>query len=570
MTFNYLLIVLNRKPTLSLLILLINFSIISAQNQNNFWVYGYQAGINFNTNPPSYEGGFAIQASEGAASVADPNSGELLFYTDGVTAWDASNNPMPNGTVLLGGDPVLLSSTTAAVICEKPGSSNQYYLITVDEQASNNGLRYSVVDMSLNGGLGDIVAGQKNISIFSTNAEKACIVPNAAGDGFWLLSHDLPGETFYAFAITAAGISTTPVTTTIGGTQGNGAGFLKVSPQFNRVAIANLFFQDAEVYDFDNSTGIFSNPIILNLPGFGAAGGAYGIEFSCSGNLLYVTDGSNLIQYDLTLGNAAAIMAEAYSVLANSFSCYGLQLGPDRKIYVSNGALDVINNPDIPGAGCDYQAGAIPGQQSGGGWGLPQWVYRVGDTPLACTTCEPESAQLIVNACESYTLPDGSQTSTPGVYSFTLQNTSGCDSIVTLTLNITTAPQISITQSAIGCGSQVEFTATATGNGPFQFDIPSENLSNTNGNFTLGFGNFELIVSDNQGCSASASLINSTSTSCPADFDQDLVVGVTDLQQFNAAYGCVGDCCPYDLNGDNSVSVADLLSFITEFGMMCE
>ena len=543
---------------------------LNAQNQNNFWVYGSQAGINFNTNPPSYQGGFAIQASEGAASVANPISGELLFYTDGVTVWDANNNPMPNGSGLLGGDPMMLSSTTAAVICEKPGSSNQYFIITVDEQASNNGLRYSVVDMTLNGGLGNVVTGQKNIPIFSTNAEKACIVPNAAGNGYWLLSHDLPGETFYAFAITSAGINTTPVTTTIGGTQGNGAGFLKVSPQFDRVAIANLFFQDAEVYDFDNSTGTFSNPIILNLPGFGAAGGAYGIEFSCSGDVLYVTDGSNLIQYDLTLGNAAAIMASAYTVLSNSFSCYGLQVGPDRKIYVSTGALDVINNPDVAGAGCDYQAGAIPGQQSGGGWGLPQWVYCVGDTPLACTPCEPQFTQLTVNACESYTLPDGTQTTIPGVYSFTFQNAEGCDSTVTLTLNFNAAPEITVEQTSVGCGSEVVFTISATGNGPFQFAIPTQNLLNTTGNFNLGFGSFELIVTDSEGCSSTATLNNTTSISCPADFDQDLVVGVTDLLQFNAAYGCTGDCCPFDLNSDGSVSVADLLNFISAFGMMCE
>jgi hypothetical protein len=558
------------QSILCLLMLTVSSLIVSAQSQNNFWVYGYQAGINFNTNPPSYEGGFAIQASEGAASVADPSTGELLFYTDGVTVWNANNNPMPNGTGLLGSSSGELSSTTAAVICEKPGSTSQYYLITVDEQYSNGGLRYNVVDMTLNGGLGDIVAGQKNIAIFATNAEKACIVPNAAGDGFWLLAHDLPGESFFAFSITAAGISTTPVVSTLGGTHGNGAGFMKGSPQFDRVAIANLFFQDAEVFDFDNSTGTLSNPIILNLTGFGAAGGAYGIEFSCSGNLLYVTNGSNLFQYDLTLGNAAAIMAGAYTVLTNSFSCYGLQLGPDRKIYVSNGALDVINNPDVPGAGCDYQAGAIPGQQSGGGWGLPQWVYQVGDTPLVCAACEPETSQLTVNTCGSYTLPDGSQTSTPGVYSFTLQNAGGCDSTVTLTLNINSAPQISINQSAIGCGSEVAFTISATGNGPFQFEIPTENLSNTNGNFTLGFGDFELLVTDSEGCTTTATLSNSTSTNCPADFDQDLVVGVTDLQLFNAAYGCTGDCCPYDLNNDGAVSVADLLSFIAAFGMICD
>jgi hypothetical protein len=477
---------------------------------------------------------------------------------------------MPNGTGLLGGDPMMLSSTTAAVICEKPGSANQYYLITVDEQGSNNGIRYNVVDMTLNGGLGDIVAGQKNIPIFSTNAEKACIVPNAAGDGFWLLSHDLPGETFYAFAITAAGINTTPVATTLGGTQGNGAGFLKVSPQFDRVAITNLFFQDAEVYDFDNGTGIFSNPIILNLPGFGAAGGAYGIEFSCSGNLLYVTDGSNLIQYDLTLGNAAAIMAGAFSVLSNVFSCYGLQLGPDRKIYVSNGALDVINDPDVPGAGCNYQPNAIPNQETGGGWGLPQWVYRVGDEPISCGLCEPSEQTVSIFSCEPYALPDGSVTTTSGQFQFTLQSVNGCDSIVNLDILISSPPVISLSQSINGCGSVTNYTATATGNGPFQFTISPTGSSNTTGVFALSAGVYELEVVDATGCSSSITIDNSTAILCPTDFNQDNVTGVADLLEFNAAYGCTGDCCPYDLNSDGAVSVADLLNFIAAFGTTCE
>jgi hypothetical protein len=47
-------------------------------------------------------------------------------------------------------------------------------------------------------------------------------------------------------------------------------------------------------------------------------------------------------------------------------------------------------------------------------------------------------------------------------------------------------------------------------------------------------------------------------------------VGVSDLLEFNVAYGCTGDCCPYDLNGDNAVSVADLLEFIAAFGIYCD
>jgi hypothetical protein len=543
---------------------------VSAQNQNNFWVYGYQAGINFNTTPPSYQGGTAIQASEGAASVANPVTGELLFYTDGVTVWDASNNPMPNGTGLLGSSSGQLSSTSAAVICEKPGSANQYYLFTIDEQFSSAGLRYNVVDMSLNGGQGDIVSGQKNISLFSTTSEKMCVIPNAQGTGFWLITHDLPGDTFYAFSITAAGINTTPVVSTLGGTHGNGAGFMKGSPQFNRIAVANLFFQDAEVFDFNNSTGQLSNPIILNYPFIGAAGGTYGIEFSCNGELLYVSDGSLLVQFDLSSGNATDILATAYPVLSNSFSCYGLQLGPDRKIYISNGALGVINNPNEPGAACDYNPNAIPTQASGGGWGLPQWVYRVGDEPVVCGLCEPSVNTATIESCGEYTLPDGTTTNTSGQYQYTLVSAAGCDSIVNLTVNILSSPEISIVQSSIGCGTQSAFTIQATGNGPFVFDIPALNISNSTGGFTLGAGTYQLVVTGVDGCSASVSLENNSSLSCPADFDQDLVVGVTDLVMFNAAYGCSGDCCPYDLNSDNNVSVADLLMFIGDFGDYCD
>jgi hypothetical protein len=546
------------------------FTALSAQNQNNFWVYGYQAGINFNTTPPSYQGGFAIQASEGAASAANPETGELLFYTNGITVWDGANNAMPNGNGLLGGTPELQSSTTAAVICEKPGSANQYYIFTIDEQASNNGVRYNVVDMTLNGGLGDIVAGQKNISVYPTASEKLCIIPNAQGNGFWLITHDLPGDSFFAFSITDTGVNLTPVVSTLGGTHGNGAGFMKGSPQFDRIAVANIFFQDAEVFDFNNSTGQLSNPIILNYPFFGAAGGTYGIEFSCNGELLYVSDGTSLVQFNLNAGNATDILAAAYPVLTNSFSCYGLQLGPDRKIYVSNGALDVINNPNEPGAACDFSQGAIANQTTGGGWGLPQWVYRVGDQPLVCEACQTQITTTQVVSCGPYTDANGFVFTSPGSYSTLLQSSAGCDSIVELNLVIIAPPIISYVESTIGCGNQTEYTITANGAGPFTFTIPSLGLSSTSGIFVLGSGNYDVVVTDNNGCSANEELNNSIGNTCPQDFNEDFVVGVTDLQLFNAAYGCTGECCPFDLTNDNAVSVADLLVFITAFGEYCE
>jgi hypothetical protein len=129
---------------------------------------------------------------------------------------------------------------------------------------------------------------------------------------------------------------------------------------------------------------------------------------------------------------------------------------------------------------------------------------------------------------------------------------------------------VTFTQTPIGCGTQSAFTIQATGNGPFLFELPSQNLTNTTGSFTLGTGVYELTVTDDDGCSASVLLENNSSLSCPADFDQDLVVGVSDLVMFNAAFGCAGNCCPYDLNSDDVVSVADLLMFIAAFGDYCD
>ena len=69
-----------------------------AQKQNNQWRFGSGGAIDFNTVPPSFVPGCPIATYEGSASVADRTTGALLFYTDGVTVWNANNQVMPNGT----------------------------------------------------------------------------------------------------------------------------------------------------------------------------------------------------------------------------------------------------------------------------------------------------------------------------------------------------------------------------------------------------------------------------------------------------------------------------------------
>jgi gliding motility-associated-like protein len=346
-----------------------------AQKQNNQWRFGNSGAIDFNTLPPSFVNGCVIAATEGSASVADRVTGALLFYTDGVTVWNANNQIMPNGTGLLGG--VTLSSTTAAVIVPKPGSSNLYYIITVDEFTSNNGVRYSVVDMTQNGGLGDIVAGQKNIFLFQTNEERLEVVPASDGQSYWLLTHNNTNSSFYSFRINNAGIQNTPVVSTVGSAFQINQGHIKINKQFNKVAMGISYVSDIELFDFDNTTGVLSNPITLN---FNLPSNAYGIEFSPDGKMLYFSDGYSIFQLDLTQTTALAIQNSAYQV-----GTVGgvLQLGIDEKIYVASTLeIDVINCPNNLGAACGYQTNVIAtGPSWGGSSSLPKWVYYASDHP---------------------------------------------------------------------------------------------------------------------------------------------------------------------------------------------
>ncbi len=381
------LVYLKKLPYLFLLaVLTIKSSFVVGQKQNNHWRFGNSGGIDFNTVPPSFSSGAVLSTGEGSASIADRNTGKLLFYTDGVTVWNAFNQAMPNGTGLLGGTSSLLSSTVAAVIVPKPGNTNLFYLITVDEQSSNNGIRYSIVDMTLNGGLGDIVTGQKNIFLFQTSSEKLEVVPASDGISSWLITHDLPGNSFLSFKIDNSGIQTMPITSSVGGIQGNGAGHMKINKQFNKIAIGLLNLgagssTQIELFDFNNTTGIISNAIIWNYTFQVAI--IYGVEFSPNGKVLYVSDLQNLVQYDITQPTLLAIQNSAYQV--STSNCTSLQLGIDNKIYVNAGSLNAINCPNKLGAACGYQTNVIANQTGGGGYGLPKWVYYAADTPIAVT-----------------------------------------------------------------------------------------------------------------------------------------------------------------------------------------
>ena len=123
-----------------------------AQSPTDLWYFGQQAGLSFaGGNGPQPLNDGKMSTYEGCA-VATTAKGELLFYTNGETVWNRLHRPMPNGVHLMGSG----SSTQSALIVPDPGSGNIFYIFTVAPQGTPNGLRYSIVDMTRDDGLGDL------------------------------------------------------------------------------------------------------------------------------------------------------------------------------------------------------------------------------------------------------------------------------------------------------------------------------------------------------------------------------------------------------------------------------
>ncbi|MCA0131943.1 T9SS type B sorting domain-containing protein [Winogradskyella alexanderae] len=353
---------------------------VSAQGEASNWFFGANAGLNFSSGNPVFNLDGQLNTNEGCGTISDAN-GQLLFYTDGISIWDKNHNQMPNGFGLLG-DP---SSTQSGLIVPRPGSETVYYVFTVDSSAGDNGFRYSIVDMSLNNGNGDVTL--KNEELLTPSTEKITAVKHANGIDYWLITHGWRNNEFLAYQISPQGINLTPVVSAVGTFHGNDnfneldqfiantIGYLKVSPDGNRIASAKFGTEsNVEIFDFNDNTGVISNPILLDnlFYNSSSASGAYGVEFSPNGELLYVTDknfdfftneaGSRLFQFDLRLNTANAIIDSMTILYEGGDEFGGLQLALDGKIYVCNSgktALDVINNPNTLGPDCDYQIGAV-------------------------------------------------------------------------------------------------------------------------------------------------------------------------------------------------------------------
>jgi len=352
---------MNIRFLVGFLWLLVSFPVQAQLGKESWhWQFGYGAGLDFSSGVPVAVHS-AISAESGSASVSDASTGALLFYTDGMTIWNKNNLAMPNGTGLLGGNGGVGGNggaTQSALIVLQPGTTNFYYVFTSDQgfYTGTQGVHYSIVDRNLNGGLGDVTV--KNTLLTAPPAtEKLTAVRHCNGKDIWIITRPDNDNAFYAYLLTASGISTVPVVSHAGTVQqvlqDGCVGYLKASPNGRKLAYAIEYVSVFELVDFDNGTGLVSNPITVTYSGGYGTNGAlypYGIAFSPDNSQVYVSDWKGYVfQYSLNSGNAASIIASQRIVHSGVLGLGALQLGPDGNIYLTSYAnfyLSVIKNPN--------------------------------------------------------------------------------------------------------------------------------------------------------------------------------------------------------------------------------
>jgi gliding motility-associated-like protein len=369
------------KPKIyTLFIAIILLNIATAQNQANIWYFGHYAGLDFNSGVPVNTN--EIHAGSGdAMSVMCDTSGNFLFCFNGEMIWNREGDFMPNGLNIIGDR----RAAMGALIVQQPGSDHLYYLFSVDyRQAQDIGMHYSLVDMNLDGGLGDVTS-EKNIPLAQAWAasNKLTSVRHSNGEDVWIITRNFKWDQWYAaFLLTSSGLSTQAVLSPVPYRwELNNMGSMKISPDKKYLVAAyescdcpDYIKTSLDVCSFNASTGEID--LLYTLTKNTISTGIFqpwAVEFSPDSRLLYVSylkqAGPHLMelyQYDIQFIEDSLQFKQSEIFIASG-PVNGLQLARDGKIYCTlpkgSGSeydyLSVINEPWKRGTACNYEADAI-------------------------------------------------------------------------------------------------------------------------------------------------------------------------------------------------------------------
>ena len=351
---------------------------VFSQNNYDRWYFGYGAGIDFSSGYAELRNDMpnnGFNAWETCAVQSEFDTGELSFYTDGQNVFNRNHEIMPNGGNLLGHP----SASQGVIIIPRPNAANQFFLITTDYRFDGDGLNYSVVDMTLNGGMGDVTE-EKNIQLRPVISEGITATKHGNGQDYWLIAHDWGNNDIFCYQVTENGIAPTPTISSVGSIRNSGmsyANYTKVSPNGKMIITTGYKQKIIDLFLFDNNTGILSDWIPLPSNDW-----VWGCTFSPDNSKVYILT-SNLspnkvLQYDVsTYVNESVINSEVI-ISENSTSNIGAaQIAPDGKIYISHeegSYLSIIHCPNESGLSCGFEEKGFFLEDRNSRWSIPNLI----------------------------------------------------------------------------------------------------------------------------------------------------------------------------------------------------
>jgi len=390
------------RLTLSIAILVWLSDATAQIGRSSHWFFGYEAGLWFDAGQPFVDTTGNLVSIEGSSSIST-TSGDLLFYSNGESVWNRAGDIMPNGTGVLGNQ----SSVQSSIIAPLPGSSSLYYLFT-----TGTAFRYSIVDMNLDGGFGD-VTGSKNLLLHSQGTEELAGTLHCNGTEYWIIGRQSVLDTlrFYSYLLTETGlaapvISEFPLPNPIWNT----VGCLTLSQQGDLMVFSS-FGSPIILFDFDQETGelSFRDSISSYLNE-----NVYSNCLSPNAARLYVTSWMPgecwLSQFDLSVADISSSRVNIDSVdfSLGSPNGYGFigqaRLAPDQRIYVcrwnqsqpflvnpntyySLDSLDVVQEPDLLGASCNFERNVLYLDHKPTQIGLPNFISSFTSTQEPTNGC---------------------------------------------------------------------------------------------------------------------------------------------------------------------------------------
>lgn len=358
-----------------------------AQDRNSIWVFGDSAGIDFTNinNPVPITSSMDGRGS--CASISD-SLGVLQLY-----CYNKANINDTSTFILNGFDDIVQNGSdlngayeyNQVVIIPKPSHSDHYYVFH-SGLYSTQGFYVSEVDISLNGGLGEVIS--RNDTLINNTRTGDCVqaIKHANGRDWWVVTKlSGPGNThinrFYVFLVTPSGISN-PMIQNFGGATDGDLQKLIFNNRGTRLMNINFIGLMTE-FDFDRCTGIISNPVNI-FPEQSSNYSRFFWEgvYSPNDSVFYTTttwnnypnDTSRLLQFNVFAADVPASCDTLFEG-RTPFLFGAVRLAPDNKIYMSNFYnwgfpgypypdtvynqfnmnLSVINSPDSIGTSCNFQ-----------------------------------------------------------------------------------------------------------------------------------------------------------------------------------------------------------------------